>query len=96
MELLPVGRDPLGQREPLGGLVVSEEVGITGDGFERASDEEDQVADVPVAQRLVRGDVGEPLTPGGGSAVSSQVDEKLDDSAGLGSRNRRDGRHEIL
>ena len=63
------------------GAVIGEEIAVAGERLEGAAGEQDQVADVAVAQRLVRADVGEPLPSGGVSVVGSQVDEQFDDAA---------------
>ena len=91
----PVATDPLGEGEALGGAVVGEEIAVAGDGLEGAAGEEDEVADVAVAQGLVGRDVGEPLASGGGAVVGRQVDEELDDAPGFGPRGRRHGVEEI-
>ena len=81
--------DTLGQGEALGGAVVGEEIAVAGDRLEGAAGEEDEVADVAVAQGLVGRDVGEPFASGGGPVVGREVDEELDDAPGLGPRGRR-------
>ena len=50
----PVATDPLGEGEALGGAVVGEEIAVAGESLEGAAGEEDEVADVAVAQGLCR------------------------------------------